>query len=112
MIINFHECHYHGFMPAVEVENASKEFHDFIMKTVFSNSMNDSWYILKNNLKVNPFFQGGCIFERAEGWMLIEFWTKDVESVYIFFTKLISSWEEQMGRDDSFEIVYHTKDDQ
>ena len=92
---------------SIEVVHGTKKFHEFIMRTIFSNQVDDSWYILKNNLKVNPFFQSGCNFEQSNGYMLIEFWTDNFDDVCSFFNEFVRAWDEQLGTEECFYVVYN-----
>ena len=92
MEITLSKCHYHGHMPGLEVTGATKEFHEFIMDKVFTNRINDPWYVRRHELKVNPFFQGGSVFSPINAWLFIEFWTKDFANVFNFVDELMQAW--------------------
>jgi hypothetical protein len=70
---------YHN-MPALE-GHVTVQFHKWLRRVLMSNHMDDYWYQRKQ--EVRPFFQGGSVYEH-DGWILVEFWTKDVEAARIF----------------------------
>ena len=92
MKVTLYKVHPHGHQPALEIIDADKDFHEFIMRTVFSNRTFDKWYVRKNQLKVNPFFQGGSVFNSDDPWIFIEFWTKDFDNVFQFFMEVMQAW--------------------
>ncbi|MCK9338295.1 MAG: hypothetical protein M0P43_10725 [Arcobacteraceae bacterium] len=94
MEITIYDKHWHGNMPAVEVLGVTKEFHEFISSIICSNRTKDPWYIRKNELKVNPFFQGGYVYNEGDKWIFIEFWTKEVSNVKQFFGEVLKAWYE------------------
>ena len=94
MEITIYDKHWHGNMPAVEVLDVTKEFHEFISSIICSNRTKDPWYIRKNELKVNPFFQGGYVYNEGDKWIFLEFWTKEVSNVRQFFEEVLKAWYE------------------
>ena len=80
MGLTFNPNHPHGNMPALEGE-VTIQFHTWLCRVLMSNHMDDYWYQRKQ--EVRPFFQGGSVC-RHDGWVLIEFWTKDAEAARIF----------------------------
>ena len=82
--LHFNQCHPHGNMPALE-GHVTRDFHKWLLRVILSNHMDDPWYQRKQG--INPFFQGGSTYQ-SDGWIFIEFWTKDIKAVQKFINDL------------------------
>lgn len=92
MEIKFHEKHWHGQMPALEVTDATKEFHTFLCGFMYENRMKHPDYQAKS--EAHPFFQGGIDYESSGGWILIEYWSNVVKAKECF-DYIMERWNEE-----------------
>ena len=72
--------------------NVDKDFHSFLLQIINYNKIDNPWY--KRMQNIQPFFQGGVVYNSA-GWILIEFWTKDIENVQRFINEICLAYINQ-----------------
>ncbi len=109
MVIHLFKSSPHSDMPAMKVFNFTKEFYSFIKNIVCGNYVDDFWDIKGKKSTVNPIpFQGELIYDEKDGWILIEFWTNNFDSVCAFFDEMIQEWNSKHEDYIDFgDVVYH-----
>lgn len=77
----FNNCH--GLF-AIEIPNADAKIHAFLKSVVCNDWINDPDYKAKQ--QIHPFVQGG--YADKEGWIMIEFWCRDIDKVFAYLDYL------------------------
>ena len=90
----FYEKHFHGNMPALE-GYVTEDFHKFIYQIITTNYINDPWY--ERKIGINPFFQGGSQYNLSDnGWIFIEFWTKNIKAAQQYCDDIWKEYHKQL----------------
>lgn len=87
----------------IEIANAPTKLHCWLRGAVLANHIDDPFYLKKQ--EVTPFLQGGS--NRYNGWILIEFWTRDLDKIREYVAWLNEEWVkfDQTHPDDYYDYL-------